>query len=167
MLDSNKTSRLYANMTLQSELKLQKIKEEQEKIKTLGVKEKKMKAVINFYNSNSNITVGNVSKCLEYLIEILKLLDFNDEQIKDYINKNSNIYINEFVAFKNRIVMFNKCGRLRYIINNKPGLLSHCKKDTNNYIFDLLVSKNYKITEEELSNMFLEKDARVKTIKLS
>ena len=167
MVDSNKTSRLYANMTLQGDKFLQKLQDEFKKIKNLGVSEDKLKVIANFYRINCDITVGNVSKCLEYLIEILKLLDFNDEQIKDYINKNSNIYINEFVAFKNRIVMFNKCGRLRYIINNKPGLLSHCKKDTNNYIFDLLVSKNYKITEEELSNMFLEKDARVKTIKLS
>ena len=160
-------TKLYANMTLQSEPMLQKRKEEEEKIKTLGVEEKKMNVVISFYRSNSNIKIGDVSRCLGYLIKILRYIEFTDIEISEYINKNQNTYINEFEFFKERLTMFDKCGRLKYIIKNKPGLLSLCRKDTNENIRKFLRSRNYKITEEELDSIFLEKEGKVKMIKLS
>jgi len=153
------TSKLYANMTTQGPIALKKRKDELKKLKSLGVDEIRFASIATFYRVRTDIKVGNVSACLSYLIKVLKKIDYNEEQIKEYINRYPDIYVKDYNVFKERLMIFNKCGKLRYVLNKKPGLLYG---SNNEYIKKYIENQDYKISEDELDTLFLESEGRVK-----
>ena len=86
-----------------------------------NINENKRIRVIKAYNNEqSPVPMGDISKCLELLKTTLEALGQSQEQIDQYFDLNSCVYINKYSVLKKRIETFAKldkalAGKTKYL----------------------------------------------------
>jgi len=82
---------------------------------------------------NDDLECGTITKTTDYLANILKIIfDYSDEEVSNFLNKNSLIMIASYGDFRTRLTIFNNIGLLSDIIFKGASYLGH---DFTNFHF--------------------------------
>lgn len=126
-----------------------KIKEE------FGLDRLAINRITRFYFANSSVNTGEVYSTLGYVIKLLKVFGYEDEEIDLFLSRNGRIYLAELDDFKMKLGVFAKCGLLKEIIFKHSNYLSYEMK-RNGLSIQLLnavaESNNYKIRMSDIDN---------------
>lgn len=139
-----------------------KIKEE------FGLDRVAINKVARFYFTNNSISTGEVYSTLGYIVKLLKIFGYEEEDINLFLSKNGRIYLAELEDFKRKLGVFAKCGLLEDAIFKHSNYLSYEVKN-NGLSIQLLnavaESNNYKIKISDIDNALnLVNDKRKKLL---
>lgn len=126
-----------------------KIKEE------FGLDRIAINRITRFYFANSSVNTGEVYSTLGYVIKLLKVFGYEDEEIDLFLSRNGRIYLAQLDDFKMKLGIFAKCGLLKEIIFKHSNYLSYEMK-RNGLSIQLLNAvaekNNYKIKKTDVDN---------------
>lgn len=126
-----------------------KIKEE------FGLDRLAINRITRFYFANSSVNTGEVYSTLGYVIKLLKVFGYEDEEIDLFLSRNGRIYLAELDDFKMKLGVFAKCSLLKEIIFKHSNYLSYEMK-RNGLSIQLLNAiaekNNYKIKKIDVDN---------------
>lgn len=126
-----------------------KIKEE------FGLDRLAINRITRFYFANSSVNTGEVYSTLGYVIKLLKVFGYEDEEIDLFLSRNGRIYLAELDDFKRKLGVFAKCGLFKEAIFKYSNYLSYEMK-RNGLSIQLLnavaESNNYKIRMSDIDN---------------
>ena len=110
--------------------------------------------ISKFYLYNITIRVGTVQDTLKYLVDTLKALGKDEDDIRYYLIKNGSVYLADVADFKARLSILNRCGLLEDTLLNSTRILS------TQFLYSICKSKEFKVDMNEiniLKDMSLEK----------
>lgn len=118
-----------------------------------------------FYKSNSNITLGNVSKTIDFIAYILKAYGYSKEDISSFIIINRRMVLSNYSDFVLRLAIFNKCGLLEevffknYLLLCYEGLMTGL---TTRELYAFAKKNDFKITLKDYtkSSNLMPKDKK-------
>ncbi len=126
-----------------------KIKEE------FGLDRIAINRITRFYCTNTSVSTGEVYSTLGYLVKILKLFGYEEDDINLFLSKNGRIYLAELEDFKRKLGVFAKCGLLEEAIFKYNNYLSYEVKK-NGLSIQLLnavaESNNYKLKIADIND---------------
>lgn len=119
--------------------------------------------ISKFYLYNITIRVGTVQDTLKYLVDTLKALGKDEDDIRYYLIKNGSVYLADVADFKARLSILNRCGLLEDTLLNHSNILTHATSTrilSTQFLYSICKSKEFKVDMNEiniLKDMSLEK----------
>lgn len=119
--------------------------------------------ISKFYLYNITVRVGTVQDTLKYLVDTLKALGKDEDDIRYYLTKNGSVYLSDVSDFKTRLSILNRCGLLEDALLSHSNILTHATSTrilSTQFLYAICRSKGFKIDIDEievLKDMSLEK----------
>ena len=100
--------------------------EEQEHIKNkYKLNTNIIELIFKFYYTNSNISLGNVSKTIDFIAYVLKCYQYTDEEITKFITLNKRMILSSYSDFRLRLAIFSKCNLFEDVFFKYSSLINY------------------------------------------
>lgn len=111
--------------------------------------------IVRYYLDNPKVKRGSIIKSFYKVEEVLRIYEFSDEQIRNYINKNGIVVVNKPLDLILRMAMLEKAGLLKEALINRQKVISRPfieKELSNKELYDFAVYNSFDITIEDIIN---------------